>query len=461
MTLVACTDKGQPEDIKDQINQLISTYISEPNTIILAVLAARPDLETDLALELIKKHDKKLCRTIGVLTKVDLLNKHINMKDYIENTVSIDLQMTLGYHIVRNRTQKECETISLQDGYKKESQFYASHPVYQHMIEGSSRFGVENVRQVCYSTLVEKINNEIPHIQNSIQTKLKDVSERLDVIGDSILSDKTQLHIQRSTSFIIGELHKALNQSVSYSNTNIRIKECFVQYRKSISELHPFNNKFGQPGKNISKRIQQICDQCEGNHMSFPSPKIEILEQCMKHEKPMLLFLEPSINCCNTICNELIILFEKIVSTSKYAQYPVFVKTINCIFTNIIILPLKVNTIQRINEIIKMQESYIWTDDEQFHMILHKQIETDHITTINNLCASYFTTVIKIIQDNIPKLIMYHLISKLKNSCENIFEELSQKTNLFEDTPEIEVERKNLKKKKNVLEKAIIIIKDI
>ena len=49
--MIACTDRGQPKDIKEQIQNLIVNYISKPNTIILCVIPAREDLETDMALE--------------------------------------------------------------------------------------------------------------------------------------------------------------------------------------------------------------------------------------------------------------------------------------------------------------------------------------------------------------------------------------------------------------------------
>ena len=54
LTSVACKDKGQPADIKVQIAELAASYIKDKDTLILGVMAARDDLETDMALELIK-----------------------------------------------------------------------------------------------------------------------------------------------------------------------------------------------------------------------------------------------------------------------------------------------------------------------------------------------------------------------------------------------------------------------
>jgi dynamin 1-like protein len=54
LTMVACTDKGQPADIKDKIEHLVSTYIKQPRTIIIAVMQSRSDLETDIGLAFMK-----------------------------------------------------------------------------------------------------------------------------------------------------------------------------------------------------------------------------------------------------------------------------------------------------------------------------------------------------------------------------------------------------------------------
>ena len=46
----------------------------QEKTIVLAVMQARSDLETDIGLALIKKHDMGNNRIVGVLTKPDLMN---------------------------------------------------------------------------------------------------------------------------------------------------------------------------------------------------------------------------------------------------------------------------------------------------------------------------------------------------------------------------------------------------
>lgn len=57
MTHIALTDKGQPEDIKDNIENMLIKYIKNPRTIILSIIPATIDVESDMGLGLIKKYD--------------------------------------------------------------------------------------------------------------------------------------------------------------------------------------------------------------------------------------------------------------------------------------------------------------------------------------------------------------------------------------------------------------------
>ena len=130
LTAVACTDKGQPRDIKEKIEQLVAHFMKQPQTIILAVMAARPDLEADMGLEVVKRYDPQFERTIGVLTKLDLLHDDRDMGYYLTNQVSKDLQLKHGYFAVKNRNNSEQKTLSVQDGLERENAYFSNHDTF-------------------------------------------------------------------------------------------------------------------------------------------------------------------------------------------------------------------------------------------------------------------------------------------------------------------------------------------
>lgn len=63
----------QPPDIEKQIRNMLMTYISQPSCIILVVTPANQDLANSEGLKMARNVDPEGLRTIGVLTKVDLM----------------------------------------------------------------------------------------------------------------------------------------------------------------------------------------------------------------------------------------------------------------------------------------------------------------------------------------------------------------------------------------------------
>ena len=125
LTAVACTDQGQPSDIKSKIETLITEYASPNNSIILSILPGRSDLEADYGLEFVKKLDPKGDRTVGVLTKLDLMNDEQDIVKYLNNNVSKDLQLKYGYFAVKNRSHREKLTMDIQEGLETEEKYFS------------------------------------------------------------------------------------------------------------------------------------------------------------------------------------------------------------------------------------------------------------------------------------------------------------------------------------------------
>ena len=60
-------------------------YVKEPRTIILAVMPANADLSTSDALKMAKEIDPSGQRTLGVLTKIDIMDRGTSAKKILMN----------------------------------------------------------------------------------------------------------------------------------------------------------------------------------------------------------------------------------------------------------------------------------------------------------------------------------------------------------------------------------------
>lgn len=128
---------GQPQDIERQIREMILKYIVRPNAIILAVTAANVDLANSDGLKLAREVDPEGTRlfrsplglrTIGVLTKVDLMDEGTNIREVLRNQV---IPLKLGYVPVVNRSQRDIDTSqSIKVALDLEKEFFENHPAY-------------------------------------------------------------------------------------------------------------------------------------------------------------------------------------------------------------------------------------------------------------------------------------------------------------------------------------------
>ena len=118
----------QPTDIEEQIRQLILSFVSSPNALILALTAANQDLANSDSLKLAREVDPKGERTIGVLTKIDLMDEGTNALELLQGDI---YPLKLGYYGVKCRSQQQIiDNIPIEEAIKREAKYFGEHPVY-------------------------------------------------------------------------------------------------------------------------------------------------------------------------------------------------------------------------------------------------------------------------------------------------------------------------------------------
>jgi replication fork clamp-binding protein CrfC len=119
----------QPKDIERQIRDMVLKYISKPNAIILAVTSANQDLANSDGLKLAREVDPEGQRTIGVLTKVDLMDEGTDVVDILAGRI---IPLRLGYVPVVNRGQRDIENKRpISYALEHEKNFFESHKAYR------------------------------------------------------------------------------------------------------------------------------------------------------------------------------------------------------------------------------------------------------------------------------------------------------------------------------------------
>ena len=460
LTMVACTDRGQPKDIKDKIRALVGKYIKSESTIILAVMPARTDIEADIALELIKQYDPNGDRTVGVLTKVDLMNDNTDIIDYLKNNVSKDLQLNYGYYAVRNRTTSETKTMSAIEGFRVEKEYFKKHPTYGQLLD-DSRLGIPNMTTSISNILVNKIKESLPFVLGQINQRLQEISDELIEMGTTLPENSEGKHalVHSLVNYFNKNFVSVIEDRGKSINTGRNIKDIFVQYRLSLGEMNPFNEY-----QNNKQYIGECIRNCEGNHMTFPSPPIEVLEKCLTDPSKDTIhtLVEPSKKCCKDICSELLTLIDELLKSKRLSRFPNLTKKIkNELTTDIITRNIQV-TNEKIDELFKTEENYIWTDDKIFRDALNtlstKNLSNDasdsSVKQMNMLLKLYYDTIVENIKNNVPKIVMYFLVKKIEDEINlNFYEKVMAESvdDLLEEEGNISLKRKELRNERDRL----------
>uniref|UniRef100_A0A3Q4GJY0 Interferon-induced GTP-binding protein Mx n=1 Tax=Neolamprologus brichardi TaxID=32507 RepID=A0A3Q4GJY0_NEOBR len=157
----------QPADIEQQIRDMIMQFITRESCLILAVTPANTDLANSDALKLAKDVDPQGLRTIGVITKLDLMDEGTDARDVLENKL---LPLRRGYIGVVNRSQKDIDgRKDIKAALEAERKFFLSHPAYRHMAE---KMGTPRLQKMLNQQLTNHIRDTLPAFRSKLQSQL-------------------------------------------------------------------------------------------------------------------------------------------------------------------------------------------------------------------------------------------------------------------------------------------------
>ncbi|KAL7445824.1 hypothetical protein ACHAXH_009633 [Discostella pseudostelligera] len=173
--------KDQPEDIEEQIYEINVQYGSNPNAILLAVTSANTDLASSDALKLARELDPRGERTIGVLTKLDLMDPGTDASEILQNKV---IPLRRGYIAVVNRGQRDIDAdLSIRVGLRNEERFFRTHPVYSRDRSIIGKCGTVNLARNLNGILIHHIRDCLPELKIRIANMMGDVQSELDALG--------------------------------------------------------------------------------------------------------------------------------------------------------------------------------------------------------------------------------------------------------------------------------------
>ncbi|XP_068562374.1 dynamin-1a isoform X6 [Cebidichthys violaceus] len=354
MTKVPVGD--QPADIEAQIREMLMQFVTKENCLMLAVSPANSDLANSDALKIAKEVDPQGMRTIGVITKLDLMDEGTDAKDILENK---HLPLRRGYIGVVNRSQKDIDgRKDINAAMAAERKFFLSHPGYRHLAD---RMGTPYLQKTLNQQLTNHIRDTLPSLRAKLQSQLLSIEKEVEEYKNFRPDDpsrKTKALLQMVQQFSVD-----FDKCIEGSGDQIDTAELSggARINRIFHERFPFELvKMEFDEKELRKEISYAIKNIHGIRTGLFTPDLAF-EAIVK--KQIQKLKEPTLKCIDMVVSELTSTIRK--GSQKLAQYPMLREEMERIVTQHI-RDRENRTKNQVLLLIDIELSYMNTNHEDF-----------------------------------------------------------------------------------------------
>lgn len=261
--IVRTTTAGQGNEVIGQVGALLEQYLTQPRTVILAVIPAPSDIATVDILERAAKVDPGGLRTVGVLTKPDLVDpgSEAGVASVLQNFAK---PLRHGYFMLKNPSQEDMDAhMSPAQARVSERNWFTASKFASH----KDVCGVEALTKALTSLLVGHIEASLPVMITDIETKLSEVKTDLDGMGNAAPENA---RICRS---VLNEILRRWTASMRLVCTQAEYSELQGSENQQLYVLRIEGCK----RREFLKRVQETLPGFDGRHDKIHLEVVETL----------------------------------------------------------------------------------------------------------------------------------------------------------------------------------------
>uniref|UniRef100_A0A4W5RA82 Dynamin-1-like protein n=1 Tax=Hucho hucho TaxID=62062 RepID=A0A4W5RA82_9TELE len=344
----------QPEDIEAQVQEMILSFISNPNSLILSVSPANSDLATSDALKLAREVDPDGRRTLLVVSKLDLMDAGT---DALEVLLGRVIPVRLGIVGVVNRSQHDINTHkSIEDTARDEQAFLQRH--YPSL---ASRCGSRYLARTLSRLLMHHIRDCLPELKRRVTVLSAQYQARLSSYGQPV-EDHSATLLQIVTKFASDYCN-----TIEGTATHIQTSElcggariCYIFHETFGRTLQSIDPLGGLTELDILTAIRNAT----GPRPALFVPEISF-ELLVKRQIKRLE--EPSLRCVELVHEELqrIIQHCSSYSTQELLRFPKLHDSIVEVVTSLLRKRLPI-TNDMVHNLVQIELAYINTKHPDF-----------------------------------------------------------------------------------------------
>ncbi|XP_072513964.1 interferon-induced GTP-binding protein Mx3-like [Salminus brasiliensis] len=405
--------QDQPEDIGEQIKNLIVSFIKKSETINLVVVPCNVDIATTEALKMAQEVDPDGKRTLAILTKPDLVDKgtETTILQIVRNQV---IPLSKGYIIVKCRGQKQIdEKVSLEEATLQETKFFRDHKYFRSLLyeeKATIRYLATKLTQ----DLVEHIRVSLPTLSEAIKKQLQESRKELSQYNTGPPLDTENIRV-----FFINCLIQFNDQITCVASGEGNQGSLFVQLR---SEFKKWKDHLDSTKNEFQNTVRTLVKEYDLKYRSRELPGFSDYNVFEVAVQRLVIQLRiPAIERLRVI-REIIQKQFSAVSKTCFPNYPL----LQCSATNMInrIQSKQEEKVeQRIREQFEM-EQLVYTQDSTYFKILNeigfavagasedKSAELDSRNKYPEMLSAYYEIVVQRLADQVPMLIRYFMLKE-------------------------------------------------
>ena len=418
----------QPKNIEEITKKMAKRYCEDPLTIILCVIAANSDIATSDGLKMAKEIDVNGVRTLGVLTKLDIMDAGTDARKAL---MGEEIPLKLGYVGVKNRSKQDLvNKIPMAEAFKKEKEFFGTHPVYKKMSPGYT--GTDVLIKKLTKVFFRVIREHLPNIIRAINDNIRKCEEELSLLGQPMPVDDA------------GKLSMLWNMLNEYCEIYRNVLEGRYD-SKRLSFLRD------EGGYKVKALFKNLLDEYTGDYKATANYKDENIDYALTiHEgdsipgfpsvdafyyllKPQLEVIKEPINeTFANVFSYLEMLSSKILERT-FSRFPRVIDDISEMVSKFL-NEEKDKAKYMVDCIIDMEINYLFTNDydymTNYTTFIPKNQEQNkeenaHLTSrqifireIRNRIEAYFKLIVRNLRDSIPKSIGYNLVLSIQENMQ-------------------------------------------
>ena len=265
--LISVPNEEQTDDDVATVHRLVDGYISNPRTIILAVVQAGNDIANQSIIKKSRQFDKDGERTVGIITKPDLINQGSERRIALLASNKDSTKLKLGFFLVKNPAPHELtQGVTPEQRQKDEIQYFQTPPWKEQSLD-PGRIGIVALRNYLQNLLDRHIEKELPKVRHDVRKLLDKTEADLATMGEErdspskmrMLLTRLAMTFYQLVSSTLNGTYDDIDMSFFVSKENIS--------RRLRARIQNLNTEFADMVRDRGAKRRIVADS-EGDEQS-------------------------------------------------------------------------------------------------------------------------------------------------------------------------------------------------